>query len=70
VAHDEFKGGLGTGQVGPGIVYILGQREPSVPGSLAVIDKDVEILFKPLICLFGLAISLGVIGGAYVLFDI
>ena len=54
----------------PGIMYVLGKRKPFAPGSLAVIDEDAEILFKPLICLFGLAISLGVIGGAYILFDI
>ena len=40
------------------------------PGSLAVIYEDMEILFKPLVCAFRLAISLGVISGAYVLFDI
>ena len=41
-----------------------------MPSGLAVIDENVEILFKPLIRAFGLAISLGVVGGAYVLFDI
>ena len=70
VAHDEFKGGLGSGRIRPGIVYILSEWEPSVPSGLAVVDEDAKILFKPLIRSFGLAISLGVVGGAYVLRDI
>ena len=70
VAHDEFKGGLGGGRIRPGVMYILGEWEPSVPSGLAVVDKDAKVLFKPLICSFGLAVSLGVIGGAYVLFDV
>ena len=41
-----------------------------MPSGLAVVDKDTEVLFKPLIHAFGLAVSLGVVGGAYVLFDI
>ena len=41
-----------------------------MPSGLAVVDKDMEILFEPLICSFGLAISLGVVGGAYVLCDV
>ena len=51
-------------------MYILGKWKPVAPGSLVVIDEDAEILFKPLVCSFGLAISLGVVGGAYILFDI
>ena len=70
VAHDEFKGGLGGGRVRPGVVYILSEWEPSVPSGLAVVDEDAKILFEPLIRLFGLAVSLGVVGGAYVLCNI
>ena len=51
-------------------MYVLGKWKPLVPGSLVVVNEDVEILFKPLICPFGLAVSLGVIGGTYILFDI
>ena len=51
-------------------MYILGKWKPLVPGGLAVVDKDAEVLFKPLVRLFGLAVGLGVVGGAYVLFDI
>ena len=51
-------------------MYILGERKPSVPGGLAVVNEDTEILFEPLVHSFGLAIGLGVIGCAYVLFDI
>ena len=70
VAHDKFKGGLGGGRIRPGVVHVLGEWEPSVPGGLAVVDEDAKVLFKPLVRLFGLAVSLGVVGGAYVLFDI
>ena len=70
VAHDEFKGGLGGGRIRPGVMYILGEWEPLVPSGLAVVDKDAKVLLKPLICSFGLAVSLGVIGRAYVLFDV
>ena len=70
VAHNKFKGGFGGGRIGPGIMHILGEREPSMPSGLAVVDEDAKVLFKPLIRAFGLAVSLGVIGGAYVLFDI
>ena len=70
VAHDKFKRGLGGGRIRPGVMYILGEWEPSVPSGLAVVDEDMKVLFKPLIRSFGLAVSLGVIGGAYVLFDI
>ena len=70
VTHDEFEGGFGGGRVGPGVVYILGEGEPSMPSGLAVVDENAEILFEPLIRPFGLAISLGVIGSAYVLLDI
>ena len=51
-------------------MHVLGEWEPPVPSGLAMIDKDTEVLFKPLICSFGLAISLGVIGGTYILFDV
>ena len=51
-------------------MYVLGEWKPSVPSGLAVVDEDTEVLFKPLIRAFGLSVSLGVIGGAYVLFDI
>jgi hypothetical protein len=51
-------------------MYILGEWEPSVPSGLAVVDEDAKVLFKPLVRAFGLAISLGVIGGTYVLFDV
>ena len=67
VAHDEFEGGFGGGRIRPGVVYVLSKGKPSVPSGLAVVDKDAEILFKPLIRSFGLAVGLGVIGGAYVL---
>ena len=70
VTHNKFKGGLGGGRTRPGIMNVLGEREPSVPGGLTVIDKDAKVLLKPLIRSFGLSVSLGVIGGAYVLFDI
>ena len=70
VAHDEFKGGLGGGRIRPGVVYILSEWKPPVPSGLVVVDEDAEILLKPLICSFGLAVSLGVVGGAYVLHDI
>jgi hypothetical protein len=51
-------------------MYILSKWEPLVPSGLVVVDEDAEVLFKPLIRAFGLAVSLGVISGAYVLFDI
>ena len=51
-------------------MHVLGEWEPSVPSGLAVINEDAKVLFKPLIRAFGLAISLRVISGAYVLFDI
>ena len=70
VSHDKFKGSLGGGRVGPGVVYILSEWEPSVPSGLTVVDEDAKILFKPLIRAFGLAVGLGVVGGADVLFDI
>ena len=70
VAHDKFKGGLGGGRTGPGVVYILSKWEPLVPSSLTVVDEDAKVLFKPLIRAFGLAVGLGVVGGAYVLFNI
>ena len=70
VAHNELEGSLGGGRVRPGVVYILSEWEPSVPGGLTVVNEDAEILFKPLIRSFGLAVSLGVVSGAYVLRDI
>ena len=70
VTHNEFERGLGGGRVRPGVMDILGEREPSVPGGLAVIDEDAKVLLKPLIRPFGLSVGLGVIGGAYVLSDI
>ena len=70
VTHNELKGGLGGGRVRPGVMYILGKWEPSMPGGLAVVDEDAKVLFKPLIRSFGLAVSLGVISSAYVLFDV
>ena len=51
-------------------MYILSKWEPLVPSGLAVVDEDAEVLFKPLIRAFRLAISLGVVGRADVLFDI
>ena len=51
-------------------MYVLGKQKPPVPRGLAVVDEDAKVLFKPLIRAFGLAVSLGVIGGAYVLFDV
>ena len=51
-------------------MYVLGQWEPLAPSGLTVVDEDAKILFEPLVRSFGLAISLGVVGGAYVLFDI
>ena len=70
VAHDEFEGGFGGGRARPGVVHVLSKGKPSVPSGLAVVDEDAEVLLKPLICSFGLAVSLGVIGGAYVLRDV
>ena len=70
VAHDKFKGGFGGSRIGPGVVYVLSKWEPLMPSGLAVVDEDAEVLFKPLIRAFGLAVRLGVVGGAYVLFDI
>ena len=70
VAHNKFKGGFGGSRVRPGVMYILSKWEPLVPSGLAVVDEDAEVLFKPLIRSFGLAVGLGVVGGAYVLFDI
>ena len=70
MTHDEFKGGFGGGRIRPGVMYVLGEWEPSVPGGLAMVDKDAKVLLKPLVCSFGLSVSLGVIGGAYVLLDI
>ena len=51
-------------------MYVLGEWKPLVPSGLAVVNEDTKVLFEPLIRAFGLAVSLGVIGGAYVLFDI
>ena len=51
-------------------MYILSKWEPLVPSGLVVVNEDAEVLFKPLIRSFGLAVSLGVVGGTYVLFDI
>ena len=70
VAHNELKRGLGGGRIRPGVMYVLGEREPSVPGSLAMVDEDAKVLFEPLVRSFRLAVSLGVIGGAYILFDV
>ena len=70
VAHDEFKGGFGGGRIRPGVVYVLSKGKPSVPSGLVVVDEDAEVLFKPLVRSFGLAVGLGVIGGTYVLRDI
>ena len=70
MAHDEVKGGLGGSRVRPGVMHILGKWKPLAPSGLAVVDEDAEILFEPLVRLFRLAVSLGVVGGAYILFDI
>ena len=51
-------------------MYVLGEWEPAVPSGLAMVDEDAEILFEPLIRSLGLAIRLGVISGADILFDI
>ena len=51
-------------------MYILGKWKPLAPSGLAVVDEDAEILFESLVRSFGLAVSLGVVGSAYVLFDI
>ena len=51
-------------------MYVLGKWEPSVPSGLAVVDEDTEVLLEPLIRSLRLAISLGVISGAYILFDV
>ena len=69
VTHDEVKRGLGSGQVGPGVVYILGKQEPVMLGGLAVVYEDVEILFEPLICVLRLAICLRVVSNADILLD-
>ena len=70
MTHDKFKGGFGGRRVGPGIMHILRKWEPAMPSGLTVVDENAEILFEPLICAFRLAVSLGVVSGAYVLFDI
>ena len=70
MTHDEFIGGFGGRRVRPGVVDVLGEWEPLVPSGLAVVDEDAEVLFKPLVRVFGLTVSLGVVGRAYVLFDI
>ena len=70
VAHNEFEGGFSGSRVRPGVVYILSKWEPLMPSGLTVVDEDAEILFKPLVGAFGLAVGLGVVGGAYVLFDV
>ena len=70
VPHDKFEGGFGGSRMRPGVMYILSKWEPLVPSGLAVVNEDAEVLFKPLICAFGLAISLGVVGGADILLDI
>ena len=41
-----------------------------MPCRLTMVDEDAEVLFKPLICSFRLAVGLWVIGGADVLLDI
>ena len=51
-------------------MHILGEREPLVPSGLAMVDKDAKILFKPLVRSFRLAVSLGMVGRAYILFDV
>ena len=51
-------------------MHVLGKWKPLAPSGLVVVDEDAEILFEPLVCLFRLAVSLGVVGGAYILFDI
>ena len=51
-------------------MHILGKWKPLAPSGLAVVDEDAEILFEPLVCPFGLAVSLGVVGRAYILFDV
>ena len=70
VAHDKFERGFGGSRVRPGVMYILGKGKPLVPSGLVVVDEDAKVLFQPLIRSFGLAVSLGVVGGAYVLRDV
>ena len=41
-----------------------------MPCCLTMVNKDTEVLFKPLICSFRLAVGLWVVGGTDVLFDI
>ena len=70
VSHDKFKGGLGGGGIGPGVVYVLGKWEPLAPIGLTVVDENVEVLFEPLVCLLGLPIYLRMVSEADILFDI
>ena len=41
-----------------------------MPCRLTMVNEDTEVLFKPLICSFRLAVGLWVVGGTDVLFDI
>ena len=50
-------------------MYILGYRQQVSPIVLLEVAVDSQILFKPLIDALQLLISLGVIGGANVLYD-
>ena len=70
MSHDEVERSLDGGGIRPGIMHILGQREPSIPCGLVVVNEDAEVLFKPLVCTFELAIRLRVVSSAYILFNI
>ena len=51
-------------------MHILGEWEPLAPSGLVMVDENAEILFEPLVRSFGLAVGLGMVSGAYILFDI
>ena len=63
VAHHEREGGgIGDG-VGGGVVHEFHHGEEFGPFRRLVFGKDLKVCFKFLVDPFGLAISLGVIGG-------
>ena len=65
--HQEW--GCTNGRVNRVVVGKLSDGEPILPIILLVIDEDSEVLLNILVNLFGLAISLGVIGSGRVLLD-
>src|SRR6266403_416902 len=70
VSHDQFEGGLSGRCVWPSVVCILGEWEPFSPVGLCSVPEYSEVLFQPLVGSFGLAVCLGMVGGADILFDV